>query len=45
METLYHQTNRLIQETQEYFQQLENNRGDQDVIEKNIQDNITAVNK
>lgn len=45
MEALYHATNRLIQETQECFQQLERNPTDTKSIEDEIQAKITAVNR
>lgn len=44
MEALYHQTNRLLQETQQYFQLLEQNKGSNtDSIENEIQSRIDAV--
>uniref|UniRef100_A0A0K8TS74 Putative golgi snap receptor complex member 2-like protein n=1 Tax=Tabanus bromius TaxID=304241 RepID=A0A0K8TS74_TABBR len=44
MEQLYHQTNRLIQETQESFQKLNSPQIDSSLVENEIQTKITAVN-
>ncbi|XP_075236170.1 golgi SNAP receptor complex member 2 [Lycorma delicatula] len=44
MESLYHQTNRLVQETQQCFQQLENNKGgNTQNIEAEIQARIDSI--
>lgn len=44
MEALYHQTNRLLQETQQYFQLLGQNKGSNtESIENEIQSRIDAV--
>lgn len=45
MEALYHTTNRLIQEIQGCFQQLEKNSGDTKSIEDEIQTKINEVNR
>lgn len=44
MEALYFETNRLIQDTQGYFQQLNNSRIDTSEVESNITRNIAMVN-
>ncbi|XP_059618135.1 probable Golgi SNAP receptor complex member 2 [Phlebotomus argentipes] len=44
MEPLYHQTNKLIQDTQECFQQLNNSQVDVASVESEILSKITAVN-
>lgn len=44
METLYHQTNRLIQETQQCFQALNNNQTDTSAVENDILSKIATVN-
>lgn len=44
METLYHQTNKLIQQTQQSFQNLENNSNYVE-IENEIQEKINQINK
>lgn len=44
METLYHQTNALVQQTQESFQKLEKLKGtDTESIETDIQTKIDAI--
>lgn len=47
METLYHQTNRLVQETQHLFSQLERNPPNLDVeqVEYEIQTKISNINR
>lgn len=44
METLYFETNRLIQDTQSFFQQLNNIKTDTSEVESNILRNIAIVN-
>lgn len=44
MEALYSATNRLIQDTQGYFQSLNSNRGDTSEAENHILKNITTIN-
>lgn len=44
MDSLYHDTNRLIQETQEYFQQLTNPQIETSSVENSIQTKIAQVN-
>lgn len=44
METLYHETNRLIQETQNLFQQLNHTNMDTSNVENNISTKIAMVN-
>lgn len=44
METLYFETNRLIQDTQNCFQQLNNVNVDTSEVENNILRNIAMVN-
>lgn len=44
MEALYHQTNRIIQETQQCFQHLNNSTTGTNDIENEIQTKIVAVN-
>ena len=44
MEALYFETNRLIQDTQGHFQQLNNPRVDTSETEGNILKNIAMVN-
>lgn len=43
METLYHQTNQLIQETSELFQKLERDPSNFKDIENAIQSKISAI--
>ncbi|XP_044268650.1 probable Golgi SNAP receptor complex member 2 [Tribolium madens] len=43
MDTLYHQTNKLIQQTQQSFQALEQNSGNVQEIEADIQEKINAI--
>lgn len=45
MDTLYNQTNTLIQQTQYSFQLLEGNPKNAAEIETNIQENIDSINK
>lgn len=47
METLYHQTNKLIQETQHIFSQLERKSSYADLqeVEQTIQDKISLINR
>lgn len=45
MENLYHQTNKLIQQTQETFQRLERTPNDYVEIETEIQDKIKQINR
>lgn len=44
METLYFETNRLIQDTQSYFQSLNNVHADTSEVESSILKNIAMVN-
>ncbi|KYM80141.1 PREDICTED: Golgi SNAP receptor complex member 2 [Atta cephalotes] len=46
MEALYHQTNKLIQETQHIFSQLERKTSDMDLqeVRQTIEDKITLIN-
>lgn len=44
MEALYSATNRLIQDTQGYFQSLNSNRGDTSEEENQILKNIATIN-
>lgn len=44
MDLLYHETNRLIQETQECFQQLNNPQVETSAVENAIQTKIATVN-
>lgn len=44
METLYHQTNALIQQTQQQFRELEVNRPNKIEIEQDIQEKIKSIN-
>ncbi|KAG5321974.1 GOSR2 protein, partial [Pseudoatta argentina] len=46
MEALYHQTNKLIQETQHIFSQLERKTSDTDLqeVKQTIEDKITLIN-
>ena len=44
MESIYFETNRLIQDTQSYFQQLNNTNADTSEVESNILRNIAMVN-
>lgn len=44
METLYHETNRLIQETQTLFQQLNHTNMDTSNVENHISTKIAMVN-
>lgn len=44
MEALYFETNRLIQDTQAFFQQLNNARTDTSEVESSILKNIAMVN-
>lgn len=43
METLYHQTNQLIQETSELFQKLDKDPSNYEGIENAIQSKINAI--
>lgn len=47
METLYHQTNKLIQETQHIFSQLERKSSDTDLqeVKQAIEDKINLINR
>lgn len=45
METLYHQTNKLVQQTQQYFQNLEANPNNYEAIEAEIQEKINQINR
>lgn len=45
METLYHQTNKLVQQTQQYFQNLEANPNNYEGIEAEIQEKINQINR
>nr|CAD7396652.1 unnamed protein product [Timema cristinae] len=46
MESLYHQTNQLIQETQQYFERLESSRGNNcELIEREIQTRIDTITR
>lgn len=44
MESLYFETNRLIQDTQGFFQQLNNIKTDTSEVESSILRNIAMVN-
>lgn len=44
MEQLYHETNRIIQETQKCFQELNNPKVDSSFVENTIATKIAAVN-
>lgn len=44
MEPLYYETNRLIQDTQSYFQSLNNNHNDTSEVENHILRNIATIN-
>lgn len=44
MEPLYHETNRLIQEIQQCFQQLNNSQSDSFSVENQILTKIASVN-
>lgn len=44
MDSLYHETNRLIQETQECFQQLNNPKNEKSSVQNAIQTKIAQVN-
>lgn len=44
MEQLYHETNRVIQETQKYFQELNNPKADSAFIENTISTKLATVN-
>jgi hypothetical protein len=45
MDTLYHQTNKLILQTQQSFQALEQNVANAPEIEADIQDKINSINR
>ena len=45
MESLYHQTNKLIQETQNHFSKLENAGGSTEHIENEILSRIQNIEK
>lgn len=45
MENLYHQTNKLIQQTQQTFQRLESTPNSYVEIETDIQEKITQINR
>lgn len=45
MDTLYHQTNKLIQQTQQSFQALETSIGNYAEIEVDIQEKIKLINR
>jgi len=47
METLYHQTNKLIQETQHIFSQLEKKSANADLqeVKQTIEDKISLINR
>lgn len=45
MDTLYHQTNKLIQQTQQSFQALEQNPGGALEIEADIQTKLNSINR
>lgn len=45
MDTLYHQTNILVQQTQECFQMLETRPTNYQEIESNIQEKISVINR
>lgn len=45
MDTLYNQTNKLIQQTQQSFQLLESNAKNAPEIEVNIQCQIDSINE
>lgn len=45
MDTLYHQTNKLVQQTQECFQKLERRTGNPQEIELEIQEKINQINR
>lgn len=44
MDTLYNQTNKLIQQTQQTFQALEGSVGNYVQIENDIQEKINVIN-
>jgi hypothetical protein len=44
MDELYHKTNKIIQEIQQNFQQLNSNQYDSALIENEIQTKISTVN-
>lgn len=44
METLYHETNRIIQETQQNFHQLNDSKVDSQSVENSILTKIASVN-
>lgn len=45
MDTLYNQTNKLIQQTQQTFQVLEGNTANATEIENEIQEKINQINR
>jgi Golgi SNAP receptor complex protein 2 len=45
METLYHQTNKLVQETQHLFTQLETSNADHKQIQETIESKINLINR
>lgn len=45
MDALYHQTNNLIQLTQQCFQRLEGNASSADETEREIESKIQEINK
>lgn len=45
MDALYHQTNNLIQQTQQRFQQLEGNAKNVEEIENDIENKIQEINR
>lgn len=47
METLYHQTNKLVQETQHLFSQLEKKSSDADLqeVKADIESKINLINR
>ena len=45
MDTLYHQTNKLIQQTQQTFQSLEQSGANAVEVEVDIQEKINAINR
>jgi len=45
MEALYHQTNKLVQETQHLFTQLETSSADQQQVQETIESKINFINR
>lgn len=45
METLYHQTNKIVQQVQECFQRLELKGINHDEVEAEIQEKINLINR